>query len=212
MSKRTVKLPDVDDEDVGDTKSQDVRRFAIEDPVSIDALKDVFAGTDLVTDQEKVRFVLELRGEVRRHWGAAPTPSWRLDEHWLQLGPSIETQLPNACEQVWTDCFRLAMLSPHSSVRSRALWMTTVFLKNSCPGSYATAYQIAVLKPNELEMAMARGLIRQDVTRKEIISFRREIKHSSTRANWNPTETERDRLRAREQSLLADLEDVRRRT
>jgi hypothetical protein len=211
MSKRTVKLPDVDDEDVGDTKSQDVRRFAIEDPVSIDALKDVFAGTDLVTDQEKVRFVLELRGEVRRHWGAAR-------DSFLAIGRALvaaEARLSKLeYERLRAGMDRLfpfgdAVASQLRQV-ARAVDDNRI-PEDSCPGSYATAYQIAVLKPNELEMAMARGLIRQDVTRKEIIPFRREIKHSSTRANWNPTETERDRLRAREQSLLADLEDVRRR-
>ena len=60
-------------------------------------------------------------------------------------------------------------------------------------------------------MAMDRGLIREDVTRKEIILFRNEIKRNSARANWNPTETERDRLRAREQVLVEELENVRRR-
>ena len=82
--------------------------------------------------------------------------------------------------------------------------------ESDCPGSYATAYQIAVLKPNELELAIARGLVRQDVTRKEIISFRNEIRRTSARANWNPTETDRDRLRSKEQTLLAELEEVRR--
>ena len=83
--------------------------------------------------------------------------------------------------------------------------------EESCPGSYATAYQIAVLKPNELQIAMERGLVREDVTRKEILSFRQELRRTSPRAKWNPAKTERDRLFAREQALLADLEFVRKR-
>ena len=72
VRKGMIKVPDqVDEDDITDRRSQDLRQFAIEDAVSIDALRDVFAGTDLVDDKEKVRFVLELRGEVRRHWGAA---------------------------------------------------------------------------------------------------------------------------------------------
>ena len=60
MRKGMVKLPDPDDEEIGgDRRSEDLRQFAIGDPVSLDALRDVFAGTNLIEDKEKVQFVLE---------------------------------------------------------------------------------------------------------------------------------------------------------
>ena len=72
MRKGAIKLPEVDDDEiVVDQRSQEFRQFAVEDPVSLDTLREVFAGTDLTDNPEKVQFVLELRGEVRRHWGAA---------------------------------------------------------------------------------------------------------------------------------------------
>ncbi len=68
-----------------------------------------------------------------------------------------------------------------------------------------------MLKPDELQLAVAKGLVRQDVTRKEIMTFRQELRQSATRAHWSATQTERDRLRAREQGLLAELETIRQR-
>jgi hypothetical protein len=212
VRKGMVKVPDqIDDDDIIDRRSEDLRQFAVEDTISIDALKDVFAGTDLVEDKEKVRFVLELRGEVRRHWGAARdsflaigralvAAEWRLSKlEYERLRAGMDRLFP----------FGDAVASQLRKV-ARAVDDKRI-PEDSCPGSYATAYQIAVLKPHELQMAMDRGLIREDVTRKEIVLFRNEIKQNSARANWNPTETERDRLRAREQVLVEELENVRRR-
>ena len=212
MRKGMVKLPDPDDEEIGgDRRSEDLRQFAIGDPVSLDALRDVFAGTNLIEDKEKVQFVLELRGEVRRHWGAAR-------DSFLAIGRALvaaEARLSKfEYERLRAGMDRLfpfgdAVASQLRRV-ARAVDESRI-PESDCPGSYATAYQIAVLKPNELELAIARGLVRQDVTRKEIISFRNEIRRTSARANWNPTETDRDRLRSKEQTLLAELEEVRRR-
>ncbi len=212
MRKGMVKLPDPDDEEIGgDRRSEDLRQFAIGDPVSLDALRDVFAGTNLIEDKEKVQFVLELRGEVRRHWGAAR-------DSFLAIGRALVAAEARLSKFEY-ERLRAGMdrLFPFGDAVASQLRRVARAVDESripeldCPGSYATAYQIAVLKPNELELAIARGLVRQDVTRKEIISFRNEIRRTSARANWNPTETDRDRLRSKEQTLLAELEEVRRR-
>ncbi len=213
MRKGAVKLPDVDDEEdiVVDQRSDELRQFAIEDPVSLETLQDVFAGTGLVDNPEKVRYVLELRGEVRRHWSAAR-------DSFLAIGRALvaaETHL----SKIEYERLRAGMdrLFPFGDAVASQLRRVAKAVddkripEESCPGSYATAYQIAVLKPNELEIAVQRGLVRQDVTRKEILSFRQELKRSSPRAKWNPVKTERDRLQSREETLIAELETVRRR-
>ena len=212
MRKGMVKLPDPDEEETAvDRRSEGLRQFAIEDSVSLEALKDVFAGTDLIADKGKVQFVLELRGEVRRHWGAAR-------DSFLAIGRALvaaEARLSKLeYERLRAGMDRLFPFGDAVASQLRRVARAVDekrIPEGACPGSYATAYQIAVLKPDELELAIARGLVRQDVTRKEIISFRNEIKRISTRTNWNPTETERDRLRAKEQVLLAELEELRRR-
>lgn len=212
MRKGMIKLPDPADEEIlTDRRSEDLRHFATEDTVSLDALRDVFAGTDLIQDKEKVQFLLELRGEVRRHWGAAR-------DSFLAIGRALvaaETRLSKfEYERLRAGMDRLFPFGDAVASQLRRVARAVDerrIPEADCPGSYATAYQIAVLKPDELELAIARGLVRHDVTRKEIISFRHEIKRTSARANWNPTETERDRLRAKEQVLLVELEDLRRR-
>jgi hypothetical protein len=212
MRKGLVKLPDALEEDeIVDQRSQNLRQFAVEDPISVETIKDVFAGTDLVDDSDKLRFVLELRGEIRRHWGNAR-------DSFLAIGRALvaaEARLSKLeYEHLRTGMDRLFPFGDAvaSQLRQVARAVDAKRIPEElCPGSYATAYQIAVLKPNELELAMKRGLVRQDVTRKEIILFRNEIKNKSARANWNPTQTERDRLRVREQALLDELEAVRRR-
>lgn len=45
---------------------------------------------------------------------------------------------------------------------------------DACPGSYGTAYQITLLNEHQLRVAKERGLIRPDVTRREIASLRKE--------------------------------------
>jgi hypothetical protein len=210
VRKGLVKLSDhVDEDDIVDRRSQDLRQFAIEDSMSIRAVKDVFAGTNLVEDAEKVRFVLELRGEVRRHWGAAR-------DSFLAIGRALvaaESRLSKLeYERLRAGMDRLFPFGDAvaSQLRKVARAVDDKRIpEDACPGSYATAYQIAVLKPNELQMAIDRGLVREDVTRKEIVSFRKEIQRNSARANWNPTETERDRLKAREQALVEELENIR---
>jgi hypothetical protein len=45
---------------------------------------------------------------------------------------------------------------------------------DACPGSYGTAYQITLLNEHQLRVAKERGLIRPDVTRREIANLRKE--------------------------------------
>ena len=54
---------------------------------------------------------------------------------------------------------------------------------------------------------MERGLVREDVTRKEILSFRQELRRTSPQAQVESSKNGTgDRLFAREQALLADLD------
>jgi hypothetical protein len=52
--------------------------------------------------------------------------------------------------------------------------------EHEMPGSYSVAYQIAVMDAPTLEIARTRNILRPDVTRTEIIAFRREISTANT--------------------------------
>jgi hypothetical protein len=212
MSKRVLKLPEGDgDDDAPDRRADELRQFGATDSASLDIVKEVFAGTGLADDQDKVQLLLEIRGEVQRHWGAAR-------DSFLAIGRALvvaedrltkfeNDRLKAGMEQLFP--FGDAVASQLRKV-ARAVDAKRI-PEVDCPGSYSTAYQIAVLKPAELQLAIKRGLVRPNVTRKEIAAFRSELRHNPSRVNWKPTETERDRLMAREVALTEELAEVRRR-
>jgi hypothetical protein len=212
ISKRALKLPAIDVDDISlDRRSDELRQFGAEDPASLQIVQEVFAGTGLVEDRDKVQLLLELRGEIRRHWGTAR-------DSFLAIGRALvvaedrltrheHDRLRAGMEQLFP--FGDAVASQLRKV-ARAVDAKRI-PERDCPASYSTAYQLAVLKPAELELAIQRGLVRPNVTRKEITAFRSEIRHHGSRTNWKPTETERERLVAREVALTEELAEVRRR-
>lgn len=76
------------------------------------------------------------------------------------------------------------------------------------PPSYATVYQLATLTTEQLRLADQRNLIRPDVTRPEIVRFKRDLRQTSTPAPVDRRTAlleERDRLRARLAVVEAEL-------
>lgn len=76
------------------------------------------------------------------------------------------------------------------------------------PRSYATAYQIATLTPDERARAAGEGLLRPDVTRPEILGFKRRVRGNPPLAvtdELRRLEAERDRLEARIAELRRQL-------
>lgn len=85
----------------------------------------------------------------------------------------------------------------------------------ACPGSYGTAYQLALLTPRQLDIARERGLIRSDVSRNAIIAFRKEVwavAHRAPRSlNVLKLRNELHKLEAERQRALDGLVALRRR-
>jgi hypothetical protein len=74
------------------------------------------------------------------------------------------------------------------------------------PPNYSIVYQLATLSDAELRAARERGVVRPDVTRREVEAFKRMIR--------TPQQEHKDALRARRRKLLAErdriLADIRR--
>ena len=87
----------------------------------------------------------------------------------------------------------------------------------ACPGSYGTAYQITLLTEPQLRVARERGLIRPDVTRREIMQLRREVAADGAeppppgRLDRARLREERTRLGERRARLAKELAMVERR-
>ena len=81
------------------------------------------------------------------------------------------------------------------------------------PGHYTTAYALVVLRPEEIQMARARRLVRPDVTMREITALRDELRGGDERRTVLETERKRalrdmERIRTRLIEIEAELETI----
>jgi prefoldin subunit 5 len=158
-----------------DPRAAELRSLGAEDRVALEAIREVFAGTDLPDDQEKVRRILRTRSEIQKEWAD-------VRDSFLAIGRaliSLENELTKA------EFARLRhgteRLFPFSDATATQLRQITRAVDggripaDACPGSYGTAYQITLLTESQLRVAWERGLIRPNVTRREIMQLRREV-------------------------------------
>lgn len=82
---------------------------------------------------------------------------------------------------------------------------------DSLPPSYATVYEMVLLKPEEREQAAAQGLFRPDIRRQDIINFKKQLRAvalpdlAAERAELARLEAERTRIDARIAELREKL-------
>jgi hypothetical protein len=149
----------------------------VEVPISIDsdthaALTAVFAGTDLLQDQEKVRLLVGIRSEVRKHWSDARDAFLSIGRALVVLDDKLTAAEKKKLKVGMETLFPFSA-SVASKLRRIAREVDVGRIpRNQCPGSYATAYLVAILNEDEMLAAREQGLVRLDVTRKEIEDFR----------------------------------------
>lgn len=211
------------DEDVAaevvlvDSRTAEFRALGAEDAVALEAIREVFAGTSLPDDQEKVRRILRTRSEIQKEWGDAR-------DSFLAIGRALialESELTKAeFARLRHGTERLFPFSDATATQLRQIARAVDggrIPANACPGSYGTAYQITLLTEPQLRVARERGLIRPDVTRREIMQLRREIPASgaqpvqSGRIDPVRLREERARLGERRARLADELAVVERR-
>jgi hypothetical protein len=160
---------------VVDARAAELRSLGAEDPAALQAIGEVFAGTGLTDDQEKVRRILRTRSEVQREWGDAR-------DSFLAIGRALialENELTKAeFARLRHGTERLFPFSDATATQLRQIARAVDggrIPADACPGSYGTAYQITLLTEPQLCVARDRGLLRPDVTRREIMQLRREV-------------------------------------
>ncbi|MGK7871288.1 hypothetical protein [Falsiroseomonas sp. E2-1-a20] len=158
-----------------DPRAAELRSLGVEDPAAIQAIREVFAGTSLPDDHEKVRRILRTRSEIQKEWGDAR-------DSFLAIGRaliSLEAELTKAeFTRLRHGTERLFPFSDATATQLRQIARAVDggrIPAAACPGSYGTAYQITLLTEPQLRAAWDRGLIRPDVTRREIMQLRREV-------------------------------------
>lgn len=179
---------------VVDPRAAELRSLGAEDPAALQAIREVFAGTSLPDDQEKVRRILRTRSEIQKEWGDAR-------DSFLAIGRaliSLEAELTKAeFARLRHGTERLFPFSDATATQLRQIARAVDggrIPATACPGSYGTAYQITLLTEPQLRVARERGLIRPDVTRREIMQLRREVPADGA-ASPPPGRLDRARLR-----------------
>lgn len=180
------------DEVAADPRAAELSSLGVEDPVALLAIREVFAGTSLPDDHEKVRRILRTRSEIQKEWSDAR-------DSFLAIGRALlalETVLTRAeFARLRRGTERLFPFSDATATQLRQIARAVDggrIPAESCPGSYGTAYQMTLLSEPQLVVARERGLIRPDVTRREITQLRREI--SADRIEPPPGRLDRARL------------------
>src|SRR5690349_9796865 len=54
-----------------DGRATELESIGAEDPAALEAIREIFAGTGLPENQEKVRRILRVRSEIQKEWGDA---------------------------------------------------------------------------------------------------------------------------------------------
>jgi hypothetical protein len=202
---------------VVDPRAAELRSLGAEDPAALQAIREVFAGTSLPDDQEKVRRILRTRSEIQKEWGDAR-------DSFLAIGRaliSLEVELTKAeFARLRHGTERLFPFSDATATQLRQIARAVDggrIPATACPGSYGTAYQITLLSEPQLRVARERGLIRPDVTRREIMQLRREVPADGAempppgRMDRTRLREERARLGERRARLTEELAMVERR-
>ncbi|MDT8333884.1 hypothetical protein RQ831_22780 [Roseomonas gilardii] len=202
---------------ITDPRAVDLQSLGSEDPTVIEAIREIFAGTSLPDNQVKVRRILRARSEIQKEWGDAR-------DSFLAIGRALialEFELTKAeFARLRQSTERLFPFSDATATQLRQIARAVDGGRipvDACPGSYGTAYQIALLTEAQMRVARDRGLIRPDVTRREIMQLRREVREEESRPFPNSRidrvqlREERARLIERRNRLSEELSAIDRR-
>ena len=219
LSRRAMLQVDTD-ADLSTASLPDKRQIEMAPLVHVDetllaTLQDVFAGTGLMSDQRKVRAVITLRGHVDVAWQ-------QTRDAFLEIGRAlneVDAVLDEAEQESLKRGFR--KLFPFSEtvasqfrVIARAVDAGHI-TKEALPGSYGTAYQMALLNSEQRRIAEKEGLIRPTVSRNALIEFRKLHDGVVPRTARGPDpakmRAELGRLERSEVKLARALDSVRKR-
>lgn len=188
----------------------------------IDVIAEVFAGTSVPGNPEKVNLLLQVRSEVRSRWTTAR-------DAFLATGRALRRAEQALARDEFVRLRRSSeRLFPFSDTVASQLRRIAEAVDekqrigaDECPGSYSNAYQLILLSDEQLRLARERNLVRPDVTRHEVLAFRAHVKTLDSslfktsegmavhRVGGQFIEKERARLISREQELLSELEQIR---
>ena len=159
-----------------DPRQKDIERLVTVDGEVLDTVREVFRGTALVDDPAKVRALLQARGQVAEAWANAKASYLECGRALLAVDSVLDGAEQDALRRGFGRLFPFSeTVASQFRQIARAVDSGRIPLE-CCPGSYSTAYQLALLTPTQLAIARTRGLLRPDVSRHMVLAFRREVR------------------------------------
>ncbi|HTR15500.1 MAG TPA: hypothetical protein VMI52_00530 [Acetobacteraceae bacterium] len=209
LSRRALRDVDADidlsEENLPDKRQQDIAALMTVDEALMATLQEVFAGTQLLSDQRKVKLLLKLRTHITVAWNQTRDAfieiGRALNEVERELDPIERDRLKQGFRRLFPFSDTVA-----SQFRAIARAIDDGHLQRELvPGSYGAAYQMALLTPWQREVAEKRGLMRPDVSRDKLIEFRKEV-------NADKSPAQGGLVPARMRAELQRLERLRRKS
>jgi hypothetical protein len=202
-----------EDEFVAEPRTQLMRSIAVvQDPAVLKTLEAVFQGTEVMTDQHKAALLMHVRNEIHIEWGRARQSFVSIGKALLAVEAALSAE---EFRQLSRNTGRVFPFSETTATQLRQVARAVAsgrLVEDEMPGSYSVAYQIALMDPGTIEKARSRNLVRPNVTRTELIAFRREITTTANagrpRNPGRPTENERARLQRLRAELAQKIADI----
>lgn len=197
-----------------DPRASAMRRLGEAEEEALDTIREVFTGTGLMQDETKVSRILQVRAEIQKEWSDARDSFLAIGRALLSLE---ETLTRTEWQRLRQSSEKLFPFSEATATQLRQIARAVDsgrLPREQCPGSYGTAYQITLLSDAQLQAAQDRGLIRPDVTRREIMVLRRETRLLADtsvpkgRVDRAALREERRRLTERRDALKASLAQI----
>lgn len=207
---------DLDIDELSDDRAKEFTWLGT-DPAALATIKEIFFGTNLPENQEKVQRILRARSEIQKEWSDARDSFLAIGRALLSLEHEL-TKSEFALLRRGTE--RLFPFSDATATQLRQIARAVDGGRiplDACPGSYGTAYQITLLTDNQMRIAREKGLIRPDVTRREIMQLRRDVQRlevapqPSGRVDRGRLREERGQLADRRTRLIEELTAIERR-
>jgi hypothetical protein len=213
---RKKDLAALDTDDFADVTDPRAAHFGTitgpQNPEFLAVLESVFHGTGLMSNKRKAELLVRVHHEVDTEWRRASQSFVSIAKSMVELenmlSPEENRRLRRSTDRIFP--FSDAVASKFRKI-GRAVISGTID-ETLVPGSYTVAYQIAVMDAPTLENAKSRNLVRPDVTREEIVAFRKEVSEKQgfdhqSGSGARPQQERKDLLRQRAK-LTKELDRV----
>lgn len=210
VSLRTLQGLDADDIPAFDARPEELHNLTTVSSETLETISDVFAGTELATDEVRIRVILDTQRAVNSAWEKAARSFLEIGralntlentlfsrEEKNRLKASFQRFFPFS-EPVASQLKRIALVVDSGRIEEGAL-----------PGSYSAAYQLSLMPPEELDVAREHGLVAPNVSRSAIIAFRKSRKREISHVDFAALSAEARRLKSTRRQMLEQLVAIR---